>query len=251
MKTLIITNVICYIHIYFLIRNIDLDITDIEIITSVIINISVTVLLPISIILFTFIIDQLHQFFIKPPHHAHYVCAAVTKTLKAPFLHVTHRQQHSCWFLLETAVWGICKVIYDFFHEKLSLEINHSILLSCKFFLPVKTGVDVWTKTSRFSSFAALSVGQVHMKGKSFLSILTQVRTVEWCNNIWHLRASFQPLFTILNHSTKNRVFSYHSAIVETSAAWLPLVLDVSYRYHLTVTLSEGPLYLQFMLGYG
>lgn len=117
---------------FFLIRNIDLDLITDVIITSVIINISITVLLSISMILFTFIIDQLHQLFIKPPHHAHYVCAAVTKTLEAPFLHVTHRQQHSCWFLSETAVWGICKVIYDFFHEKLSLEINHSILLSCK-----------------------------------------------------------------------------------------------------------------------
>lgn len=54
--------------------------------------------------------------------------------------------KHSCWFLLETLGSGICRVIYDSFHEGSSPEINHRFLLSCKFFLKVKTGVDIGIK---------------------------------------------------------------------------------------------------------
>ena len=42
--------------------------------------------------------------------------------------------KHSCWFLLETLGSGICRVIYDSFHEGSSSEINHRFLLSCKIF---------------------------------------------------------------------------------------------------------------------
>lgn len=118
---------------------------------------------------------------------------------------------------IETAVRGICMIIYDFCHERSLLEINHSFPLSCKFFKG-----ENWSSCKNKNSPILLLHWPFFLTGSR-------------SNKVFHLmRACPLSIFTLINHCNKNRValipdrWSYEQSQQQVLLDSLPLAIDIT-----------------------